>query len=86
MCVIKAGFKLSWLPTVDDRQSQDATGAGSSHPVKELSNGPTRFLLQRNQHLDQHQALDTSSIQTQQSVHPIQHRQKTHNGCRCKGV
>lgn len=60
-----------------DSQSQDAASAGSGHPVKELSDGSTRFFLQRDQHLDQDQALDTSSVQTQQSVHPIQTDRKS---------
>ncbi len=61
---------------MDYSEGQDAPSAGASHPVEELSGGPTGLLLQSDQHLDQHQAFNTSTIQTQQSVHPSKQRIK----------
>lgn len=57
--------------TVDYSQSQDASRAGASYPVEELSGGSARLLLQSDQHLDQHQAFNTATIKTQQTVHPV---------------
>lgn len=54
---------------MDYSKGQDAPSARASHPVEELSDGPTSLLLQSDQHLDQYQAFYTSTIQTQQSVH-----------------
>lgn len=55
---------------MDYCQSKDAPCACSSHPVKELPGGSARLLLQSDEHLDQHQAFNTSTIETQQPVHP----------------
>lgn len=55
---------------MDYSKGQDAPSACSSHPVEELSDGPTGLFLQSDEHLDQHQAFYTSTVQTQQSVHP----------------
>lgn len=54
------------------RKSQDAPRARASNPVKELPGGSTGLFLQSDQHLDQHEPFDTSTIQTQQSVHPAE--------------
>lgn len=61
---------------MDYSEGQDAPSAGASHPIEELSGGTTGLSLQSDQHLDQHQAFDTSTIQTQQSVYPTEKRIK----------
>lgn len=55
---------------MDDGQGQDAPGAGAGHPVEQLPGGPARLPLQGDQQLDQHQAFDSSSVQTQEPVCP----------------
>ena len=59
---------------MDYSEGQNAPSAGASHPVEELSGGPTGLPLQSDQHLDQHQAFNTSAIQTQEPVHPAERR------------
>lgn len=53
-------------------KGQDAPRARASDPVKELPGRSTGLFLQSDQHLDQHEPFDTSTIQTQQSVHPAE--------------
>lgn len=59
---------------MDYGEGQDAPSAGASHPVEELSGGLTSLSLQSNQHLDQHQAFNTSTIQAEETVHPAEER------------
>lgn len=53
-------------------KGKDTPRARASDPVKELFGGSSRLFLQSNQHLDQHQAFNTATIQTQESVHPAE--------------
>lgn len=61
---------------MDYSEGQNAPSAGASHPVEELSGGPTGLSLQSDQHLDQHQAFNASTIQTQEPVHPAEKRRR----------
>lgn len=53
-------------------KGKDAPCACASYPIKQLFGGSSRLFLQSDQHLDQHQTFNTSTIQTQESVHPAE--------------
>ena len=61
---------------MDYSKGQDAPGTSACHPIKELSCGPTSLSLKSDQHLNQHQAFNASTIQTQKSVHPAEERRE----------
>lgn len=54
--------------TMYNSQGQDPSSAGSRDPVKNLTNGTACSLLDSQEELDEHQATDAPSIQTQEAV------------------
>lgn len=49
-------------------QGQDAPSAGPRDPVKDLTDGTARSFFDGQKKLDEHQASDAPSIQTQETV------------------